>query len=70
MNTKTSEYASIALHVLVFVVAASAISALVQFVLFGKVSMTVTLPASVGVALGSAYFAQRKKQKPDPGAKK
>lgn len=66
---KTAEYASIALHVLLFVAAATTISALVQFVLVGKVSMTVTFPASVGVALGSAYFAQRRKQKCDFGAK-
>ncbi len=66
MNTKTAEYFYIAIHVVTFVVAASAISALVQFVLDGEVSMTVTLPASVAVALASAFLARRRTRTGNP----
>lgn len=58
MKAKINEYASIALHVILFV-AAVAISALVQFILSGEVSMTVTLPASIAVALASTLLARR-----------
>lgn len=60
MNTKSAEYVCIAVHVVTFVIAAVAISALVQFVLSGQASITVTLPASIAVGLASAFLARRK----------